>query len=135
MAKTFECPKCLGKGHIEAFAHIAGGECFQCGGEGRLAYRPKQAAPVEPNPEMLVPAALRASEAQWRTLEEICRVYPAMPGNDGISTAAFCNLVETRAGGVACLKYLTAAAAARAIEIGKGAEWRTHMRRLYGAAA
>lgn len=34
--KTCECPKCDGKGKIEAFNHIENGGCFACGGSGRL---------------------------------------------------------------------------------------------------
>lgn len=33
MAK-FECPKCMGKGRINAFAHIESGVCFKCQGKG-----------------------------------------------------------------------------------------------------
>jgi len=31
-----ECPKCSGKGHIEAFGHYAQGVCFGCNGSGTL---------------------------------------------------------------------------------------------------
>lgn len=30
------CPKCGGSGKIRAFAHIAGGDCFDCSGDGYL---------------------------------------------------------------------------------------------------
>lgn len=30
----YECPKCSGKGHISAYANIAGGVCFACKGKG-----------------------------------------------------------------------------------------------------
>ena len=34
MAST--CPKCLGSGKIQAFSHIAAGDCFFCGATGRI---------------------------------------------------------------------------------------------------
>jgi len=34
-----ECPKCNGSGYINAFAHIKSGECFVCGGKGKVAGR------------------------------------------------------------------------------------------------
>lgn len=34
MAVKCECAKCNGKGVIKAFAGIAGGVCFTCGGKG-----------------------------------------------------------------------------------------------------
>jgi hypothetical protein len=128
MAKTFDCPKCNGIGHIQGYAHIAGGVCFQCKGEGRLAYRPT-AKFVEPHPELLVPAHLRATMAQWNELEALCH------GRYGISDDAFCALVEKRAGGQACLKYLTAEAAHKAIQIGNSAEWKRYMNKRDGIAA
>jgi hypothetical protein len=30
------CPRCNGTGHIHAFRHIAKGDCFACGGFGRI---------------------------------------------------------------------------------------------------
>ena len=30
--ESYECPKCLGKGHIYGFSHVAGGVCFTCNG-------------------------------------------------------------------------------------------------------
>ena len=33
---TATCPKCNGTGHLTAFAHIANGDCFMCGGTGRV---------------------------------------------------------------------------------------------------
>ena len=122
MAQTFPCFKCNGFGHIGAYNHIAGGVCFQCKGEGRLAYRPRQAF-VEPHPELLVPEHLRATPAQWDQIEALCMT------TYGLSEDAFCVLVEKRAGGQACLKYMTAEMARKAIEIGSGPEWQSHMRK------
>ncbi len=34
--QTTTCDKCLGKGYIRAFRHIAGGDCFACGATGRV---------------------------------------------------------------------------------------------------
>lgn len=45
MAK-FECGKCSGRGHISAYAHVAGGACFACNGRG---YKIQKSAP-RPNP-------------------------------------------------------------------------------------
>lgn len=28
------CPRCSGRGHFDAYAHIDGGRCFRCGGTG-----------------------------------------------------------------------------------------------------
>lgn len=128
MAKTYECTKCHGTGTIGFYSHIAGGVCFQCKGEGRISYKPTQKF-VEPHPELLVPAHLRASEAQWTEIETLCS------GDFGCSDDAFCTLVEAKAGGQACLKYLTAERAAKAIEIGKTPAWRQFMRKRYGIAA
>lgn len=52
--KTITCPKCSGNGYIAAFAGVAGGVCFKCNGEGRVAYRaPRKYTPkkvvVDPN--------------------------------------------------------------------------------------
>jgi hypothetical protein len=30
------CPKCLGKGRVDAFNHISGGTCFRCHGRGEI---------------------------------------------------------------------------------------------------
>ena len=30
-----DCERCGGAGHIKAFSHFAGGECFECGGYGK----------------------------------------------------------------------------------------------------
>jgi len=38
----YECPKCSGKGNITAYANIAGGVCFACGGKG---YKLQKSAP------------------------------------------------------------------------------------------
>jgi DnaJ-class molecular chaperone len=35
-ATTTICDKCLGKGYIRAFRHIANGDCFACGATGRV---------------------------------------------------------------------------------------------------
>jgi len=31
------CPKCFGTGHLRAFAHIANGDCFNCGATGKAS--------------------------------------------------------------------------------------------------
>lgn len=36
MSDYYNCEKCLGKGHIQAFGHILGGVCFSCKGEGKI---------------------------------------------------------------------------------------------------
>jgi hypothetical protein len=41
MSNLVECNKCLGKGRIDAFAHIANGECFACGGTGKVEPKSK----------------------------------------------------------------------------------------------
>lgn len=33
---TGTCPKCGGRGRIDAFAHIESGVCFACGGAGKI---------------------------------------------------------------------------------------------------
>ena len=38
---TFECPRCLGKGHIKAFTHVLGGVCFKCNGTGTVTQKAK----------------------------------------------------------------------------------------------
>ncbi|MEQ8721029.1 MAG: hypothetical protein RID81_07110 [Sandaracinaceae bacterium] len=42
-AATIECPNCNGKGEIPYFAHVDGGICYQCDGEGVLDYTPETA--------------------------------------------------------------------------------------------
>ena len=37
--QTCECYKCGGSGYIQAFAGIANGVCFTCGGTGKVAFR------------------------------------------------------------------------------------------------
>lgn len=37
-----ECPKCSGKGIIEAFRHINNGNCYACGGTGSGNYKKSQ---------------------------------------------------------------------------------------------
>jgi RecJ-like exonuclease len=39
-----ECTKCMGKGHIRAYDHVAGGICFTCNGKGYIETKTK---PVE----------------------------------------------------------------------------------------
>ena len=33
---TIECPKCLGKGKLPEYGHIANGDCFGCDGKGTI---------------------------------------------------------------------------------------------------
>jgi DnaJ-class molecular chaperone len=33
----YNCPKCDGHGQIRAFSNVAGGVCFKCNGNGKLA--------------------------------------------------------------------------------------------------
>lgn len=35
--QTGNCPKCGGSGRIQAFSHIASGDCFMCGATGVVA--------------------------------------------------------------------------------------------------
>lgn len=43
-----ECWKCGGSGHIEAFSHIASGDCFTCKGSGFKMVREGKVKPVAP---------------------------------------------------------------------------------------
>lgn len=36
---TCDCPKCGGRGYIEAFSGIANGVCFTCNGAGKKTYK------------------------------------------------------------------------------------------------
>lgn len=31
-----DCPRCKGKGYLDAYLHIAHGICFKCGGNGKI---------------------------------------------------------------------------------------------------
>lgn len=50
MNQTYECQKCSGAGFIRAFANIANGVCFSCGGVGKVSRKPavKKIAPLNP---------------------------------------------------------------------------------------
>ena len=41
VAQAYLCPKCNGKGAIKEYAHVEGGICFECNGNGRA--KPTQA--------------------------------------------------------------------------------------------
>ena len=45
------CPRCNGKGRIDAFGHYLGGDCFLCGTTGEIAIRP-----VQPDSEIKRPS-------------------------------------------------------------------------------
>jgi hypothetical protein len=48
-----ECPRCMGRGVIEAFGHYANGVCFQCKGEGKVR-APKITATEAPKVEDVI---------------------------------------------------------------------------------
>lgn len=64
--KKVTCPKCNGRGVIEAFGHIHNGMCFTCGGAGVIEVKGKK----EKN------AILNAKLAKLncRCINEICRL-------------------------------------------------------------
>lgn len=37
--KAIDCGKCMGRGTIQGFSHVAGGVCFACGGTGKKTVR------------------------------------------------------------------------------------------------
>ena len=40
--KTTKCPKCDGRGKIQAFNHVANGDCFACNATGQVSYNVEQ---------------------------------------------------------------------------------------------
>ena len=38
---TFDCPRCFGKGRINAFSHVIAGVCFKCNGVGTITQKSK----------------------------------------------------------------------------------------------
>jgi hypothetical protein len=61
----YKCPRCLGKGHINAFRHIAGGRCFQCGGAGSLQRTQARPARSPFSLEIVEGGEGQGGEEQW----------------------------------------------------------------------
>lgn len=60
-----ECPKCKGKGRIDAYAHVKRGECFRCNGTGLCSMSEDDVPAVDSKPKpvresvrVIVPATL-----------------------------------------------------------------------------
>ena len=52
MAKTYECPRCNGTGHIKEYGHIRDGVCFKCSGTGKVNRKPATRKAKGPDPRI-----------------------------------------------------------------------------------
>jgi len=81
-----ECFKCGGKGAIEAFRHVANGDCFQCAGTGRLMTRAERDKLVAVNSQKRLDAHDRqVAKECGLSLEEFRHIsdpkrYPRLEG-------------------------------------------------------
>lgn len=117
------CFKCNGSGQV-AFKHVADGVCFQCKGTGSLSFRKRAPAFVEAHPEHVVPAAERATDAQWDYMGKLC----------GDHDDTFCRIVETAGAFMASQRYVSRKVMSAAIEAAKAdpiaAKWRRDNRTM-----
>ena len=70
---NYVCPRCGGRGVIEAYAYIDGGICFECGGAGRThkpeiikIYTPEHEAKLAADRAKRAAAKLEAKRAEYR---------------------------------------------------------------------
>lgn len=75
---TRPCGRCLGRGHINGFSHVAGGRCFACGGSGTFAdsadWREREARAEARRQRR--DAARRARDAGPRLWEQFAAEHP-----------------------------------------------------------
>ena len=102
---TATCPKCNGTGHLTAFAHIANGDCFMCGGTGRVEAS-KDAGTVgsEPRGYKTVQLPGIGSACIWRGavgfIADVCDARGNIAGRVWFSVKAGRVVVNTMSDGI-----------------------------------